>query len=50
MFLDHRMVRLSMDSLVAEAIEAHKNGEVVEEPVDVPQEVQVKIVCFPIPL
>ncbi|KXJ09239.1 Sperm flagellar protein 2 [Exaiptasia diaphana] len=35
----HRLVRLSMDHLVAEAIEAHKNGEVIQEPEEATQEI-----------
>lgn len=29
--LDHRMVRLSVDDLVAEAVDAFKNNECIEE-------------------
>jgi regulator of RNase E activity RraB len=42
--IDHRIVRLSMDQLVLEAIDAHKNGEVYEV---AEGEVQVQV-CFKI--
>ena len=32
----HRMVRLSVDDLVAEAVEAFKNNECIEEPPELP--------------
>ena len=35
-FLGHRMVRLSADDLVAEAVEAFKNNECIEEPPEEP--------------
>lgn len=35
-FLGHRMVRLSVDDLVAEAVDAFKNNECIEEPPEEP--------------
>lgn len=37
------MVRLSVDDLVAEAVEAHKNNECIEEP---PEELPVPVRKF----
>ena len=34
LFSGHRMVRLSVDDLVADAVEAFKNNECIEEPAE----------------
>lgn len=43
LIVGHRMVRLSVDDLVAEAVEAHKNNECIEEP---PEELPVPVRKF----
>ena len=43
LIVGHRMVRLSVDDLVAEAVEAYKNNECIEEP---PEELPVPVRTF----
>ena len=43
LIVGHRMVRLSVDDLVAEAVEAYKNNECIEEP---PEELPVPVRKF----
>ena len=43
LIVGHRMVRLSVDDLVAEAVEAYKNNERIEEP---PEEYSVPVRKF----
>lgn len=43
LIVGHRMVRLAVDDLVAEAVEAYKNNECLEEP---PEELPVPVRKF----
>ena len=43
LIVGHRMVRLSVDDLVAEAVEAYKNNECIEEP---PEELPMPVRKF----